>query len=267
MFWVRAHRYISFIPASSLFSCFAFFFVTLSSLVPLFPFPFPCRTPFVLLWGAPCVLSSTLSRCPLVPSLASTHFLFVLGTHGFVVPEKERGKWRLDVDYRQLNEATLPDAQPLPLIENMLENQSKHKIFTIVDLSKRFHRVPLHPESQAKTAMNLAGKQYPWRVMPNDFKNAPAIFQRVMDHVLQGLDCADVHVDGIIVGSSGETEGELLANHDHDVRAVLDRLRKEELVASVSNTNFFVRSVEFCGHVLENGTPRPAPGKMLALER
>ena len=58
-----------------------------------------------------------------------------------------------------------------------------------------------------------------------------------------------------------------MANHDRDVRAVLDRLRKEELLASVSKTDFFVCSVELCGHVLENGTRRPAPGKMLALER
>ena len=149
----------------------------------------------------------------------------------------------------------------------MLENQCKHKIFTIVDLSKGFHQIPLHPESRAKTAINLAGKRYQWRVMSMGIKNGPAIFQRVMDHVLQGLDCADVYIDDIIIGSSGATEEELLANHDRDVRAVLDRLRKEELVASVSKTDFFVRSVEFCGHVLENGTRRPAPGKIVALER
>ena len=188
-------------------------------------------------------------------------------SNGFVVPKKEKGKWRLVVDYRQLNEATLPDAHPLPLIENILENQSKHKIFTIVELRKGFHQTPLHPESRAKAAMNLAGKRYQWRVMPMGIKNGRAIFQRVMDHVLQGLDCADVHIDDIIIGSSDETEGELLANHNRDVRAVLDRLRKEELDASVSKTYFFVRSVEFCGHVLKNGTRRPAPGKMLALER
>ena len=115
--------------------------------------------------------------------------------------------------------------------------------------------------------MNLAGKRYQWRVMPMGIKNGPAIFQRVMDHVLQGLDCADVYIEDIIIGPSGETEEELLANRDRDVRAVLDRLRQEELVASVSRTDFFVLSVEFYGHVLENGTRRPAPGKMLALER
>ena len=88
-----------------------------------------------------------------------------------------------------------------------------------------------------------------------------------MDHVLQGLNGADVYIDDIIIGSSGATEEELWANHDRDVRALLDRLRKVELVASVSKTHFFVRSVEFCGHVLENGTRRPVPGKTLALER
>ena len=187
-------------------------------------------------------------------------------TNGFVVPKKKKLKWRLVVDYRQLNEATLPDAHPLPLIENMLINQSKHKIFTIVDLSKGFHQIPLHPQSPAKTAINLAGKRYQWRVMPKGIKNGPAIFQRVMAHVLQGLDCADVYIDDIIFRSSGDSEEELLASHDRDV-PVLDRLRREELVASFSKTHFFVRSVEFCGHVLKNGTRGPAPGKMLALER
>ena len=160
-----------------------------------------------------------------------------------------------------------PDAHILPLIENILENQSKHKFFTIVDLSKGFHQIPLHPESEAKTAMNLPGKRYQWRVMPMAIKNGPAIFQRVMDHILKGLYCADVYIGDIIVGSSGETEDELLANHDRDVRVLLDRLGKKELVASMSRTDFFVRSVEFRRHVLENGTRRPAPGKMLALER
>ena len=81
-------------------------------------------------------------------------------SNGFVVHKEEKGKWRLVVDYRQVNEATLPDAHALPLIENMAKNQSKHKICTIVDLSKGFHQIPLQPESRAKTAMNSAGKRY-----------------------------------------------------------------------------------------------------------
>ena len=69
----------------------------------------------------------------------------------------------------------------------------KIKIFSISDLSEGFHHIPLHPESRAKTAMNLVGKRYQWRVTPMGIKNGPAIFQRVMDRVLQGLNCADVY--------------------------------------------------------------------------
>ena len=113
----------------------------------------------------------------------------------FVASKKEKGKWRLAVDYQQLNEATLPETHPLPLIENMFENQSKHKIFTIADFSKGFHPVPPHPESQAKTVINLAGRQYQSCVMPMMLKTSTAIFQRVMDHVLQGFNCPDEYID------------------------------------------------------------------------
>ena len=103
--------------------------------------------------------------------------------------------------------------------------------------------------------------------MPVGIKNGPAIFQCVMDHVLQGLDCEDVYIDDIIIGSAVETEEELLANHDRDVRAVLDRLRNDELVASVSKTDFSVRSVSIWWPCVRKWhTPASARG-MLVLER
>ena len=114
----------------------------------------------------------------------------------------------------------------------MLEQQSKLNTCTIVDLSKGFHQIPLHPESWAQTAMSLTGKRYQWCVMPVGIKNCAAIFQRVLNHVLQGLDCGDVYIDDIIVCSSGDMKKELLANLNRDARAVLDRLPREELVAS-----------------------------------
>ena len=135
-----------------------------------------------------------------------------------------------------------------------------------MDLTKGFPQISLHPEYRAKIAMSVAGKQYQLRVMPMGIKNGPPFFQRLMDHVLHGSDCAHVYTEDIIIDSSGDTEEELWANRHCNVRAVLDRLRREELVASVSKTDFFLRAVEFCGHVLVNGTLRPAPGKMLALE-
>ena len=91
-------------------------------------------------------------------------------SNGFVVPRKQKGERRLVVDYCQLNEATLCDAQPLPLIENMLENESKHNIFTIVDMCKGFHRILLQPQSRAKTTMNLSAKRYQCHILPMGIK-------------------------------------------------------------------------------------------------
>ena len=80
------------------------------------------------------------------------------------------------MDYCQLNEATLPDVRPLPLIESMLKNQSKHKIFTIVDLSKGFHQISLHPEPRAQTAMNFAGEVIPMPCYAYGYQEWPCYF-------------------------------------------------------------------------------------------
>ena len=100
------------------------------------------------------IVKDVLACCWIEPCPASEW-----ASNGFIVPKKEKWKWGLVVDHRQLNEATSPDAHPLPLIENVVENQSKHKIFTIVDFSKGFHQIFLHPESGAKNAINFAGKR------------------------------------------------------------------------------------------------------------
>ena len=57
-------------------------------------------------------------------------------------------------------------------------------------------------------------------------KNGNAIFQRVMEEVFGDMENVDPYVDDIIVGSSGSSEEELIRNHERDLRAVLERLRK-----------------------------------------
>ena len=51
--------------------------------------------------------------------------------------------WRLVVDYRALNAATVPDAHPLPLIEKEIAVRAKGKLFTVLDLRHGFHQMPL----------------------------------------------------------------------------------------------------------------------------
>ena len=59
----------------------------------------------------------------------------------FPVPKKRPGEYRLVVDYRALNEATVTDAHPLPLIEEILQRQGQFKIFTVLDMKDGYDHV------------------------------------------------------------------------------------------------------------------------------
>ena len=58
-----------------------------------------------------------------------------------------------------------------------------------------------------------------------------------------------------------------MQQHNTDIRRVMDALAKHKLVAYKGKCQFFVKEVEFCGHILGGGRRRPAPGKLMALEK
>ena len=113
--------------------------------------------------------------------------------------------------YRWLKVCTISDAFPLPLIEDMLCRQGKNRVWTELDIKHGYQQMPLSPESQPLTTMAILGKGlYQWKVMPMGVRNGMPQCQRMMEWVLKDLPFADVYVDGVIIGSTGETDQELL---------------------------------------------------------
>ena len=99
-------------------------------------------------------------------------------------------------------------------------------------------------------------------------KNASQQFQQMVDEVLEPVrDVAVAYVDDILIGTKAEEGVDLLEKHDRDVRRVMEVLKEKRLVADNKKCHFFVREVEFCGQVLSNGTRRPMPGKLMAIEK
>ena len=175
--------------------------------------------------------------------------------------------WRLVGDYRHLNEQTVLDEHPLPLIEKVIQDQGLNRIFTIIDLEHGFHQVPLAPEFRPCTAFCVGRKRHQWKVIPMGIRNAGAFSQRMMDEILVDLEGIHCYIDDILVGSRGDSDKEAFTTHYKDVRRVLEQLCKFKIVAELSNVDFYTRSVQFCGHILEGGTRKPAPGKLMAVER
>ena len=185
----------------------------------------------------------------------------------FPVAKKEPGKYRLVVDYRALNEASVPDSNPLPRIDHILQNQGKFQMWSVLDMKDGYHQVPLKEEHRDYTCMSTPLGNFRWKVLVMGLKNGNAIFQRVMDYVLSEHECANAYIDDVIVGSRGNTEEELVANHDRDLRAVLSTLAKEKMRVNMKKPQLFMRSVQFCGHVLVEGRRYPAPDKLVALQK
>ena len=186
----------------------------------------------------------------------------------FIVPKKEKGEWRLVVDYRGLNEQTEHDSYSLPLIGSILQKQQKKRIFTVLDLKHGYHQMPLHPDSRPCTAMSTPLGPMQWKVVPMGAKNGNAAFQRMMEDLLGPVpDCADPFVDDIIIGSGTEnmTEDELIDAHEKDLRRVLSELDKHNMVCKPTKASLFVKEVEFAGHVVGHGQRRPVPGKLASL--
>ena len=170
----------------------------------------------------------------------------------FVVPEKAAGEWRLVVDHRGLNAQTQHDSYTLPLIEDMLQKQHRRRIFTVIDLRLGYHQMPLAEESCACTAMSTPLGHLQWKPMPMGVTNGNAVFQRMLENLLEPVrDCADLFVDDVII-ASGDYE-ELLEAHERDVTRLLDLLVRHKLTGSSDKATIAVSEVVFAGHVVWNG--------------
>ena len=113
-----------------------------------------------------------------------------------------------------------------------------------------------------------------WTVLPMGLKNAPSMFQNMMETILfqkhKSLNLQEfcsIYIDDLLIATPlGKNFDECLKMHEEQVRKVFEVLRQEKLVCGPKKGKMFLQSVEFRGSVLEDGTRRPAPGKMAALQ-
>jgi hypothetical protein len=161
------------------------------------------------------------------------------------VPKKD-GSLRLCVDYRGLNQVTIRNSYPLPLISELLDRLRGASIFTKLDLRNAYHQIRIRPGDEWKTAFRTRYGHWEYLVMPFGLSNAPATFQAYVDKALTGLVdiiCV-VYLDDILIFSKDERE------HIDHVCQVLNRLRQHRLYAKLSKCHFSVRQAEFLGYII-----------------
>ena len=129
-----------------------------------------------------------------------------------------------------------------------------------------YHQVPLREDHRYLTCLSTPRGTMQCRVLVMGLKNGNAIFQRVMEEVMEGIDYADAYVDDLVLGSTTVEPFEtLLKEHDKVLRRALDRLIETGMVVN-EKAQPFVQEVKFCGHILREGKRFPAPDRCYQLK-
>ncbi|KAM9842568.1 cochlin [Aulostomus maculatus] len=103
---------------------------------------------------------------------------------GFFFVDKEDGTLRPCIDYRGLNDITVKNRYPFPLMSSAFEILQGASVFTKVDLRNAYHLVRIREGMSGKTVFNTPTGYYEYLVMPFGLTNAPAVFQALVNDVL-----------------------------------------------------------------------------------
>ena len=90
--------------------------------------------------------------------------------------KKANGKWRMCVDFTDLNQACPKDSFPLPRIDQLVDSTAGHKLLTFMDAFSRYNQIPMAEEDQEKTVFITSQGLYCYKVMPFGLKNAGATY-------------------------------------------------------------------------------------------
>ena len=93
-----------------------------------------------------------------------------------VVVPKKGNKWRVCVDYTDLNDACPKDSFPLPRIDQIVDASAGHDMLSFLDAFSGYHQIPMHPPDAEKTSFITSHGIYCYNVMPFGLKNVGATY-------------------------------------------------------------------------------------------
>lgn len=121
-------------------------------------------------------------------------------------------------DFRKLNSQTLPDKNPIALLNAFTSNLAGKSIFSTIDLRKAFHHIPVAEKKTPKTAVITPFGWFEFTRMPFGLRNAAQTFQRLINEVMNGLDFVFAYIDDLLIASFSPKK------HEHHLITAFQRL-------------------------------------------
>lgn len=160
------------------------------------------------------------------------------------VPKIEPGKWRLVVDYRELNKRIIADSYPIPRMMDILYEVQGYKYYILADVEWGFYNTGVREEDKHILAFVCHMGLFEFNVLPMGLKNSPAGFQRIMDDALGHIGSATMrcYIGDIVIAANTEKEAM------DAFKEVLQKLAKAGLRLKMKKLELLKREVKLLGH-------------------
>lgn len=177
--------------------------------------------------------------------------------------KREEGKkTRLCIDFRDLNKIVVPQAQPFPLIEDLMEKTRDCKYFTTLDINSAFWAIPLKIEDRRKTAFVTQEGHFHWTCLPFGLKTSPAIFQRILSNIIRKHKLSNFtvnYIDDILIFSK------TFAEHIEHLKQLLKAIISEGFKLKFSKCIFARNWVKYLGHIIQNNSICPLKDNLISI--
>jgi hypothetical protein len=183
---------------------------------------------------------------------------------GDAKPEKPLvEQYRVVHDYRRLNENTVRDSYPMRNLYELLDSVAQAKVWSVIDLSSGFWNQHLSSKSRPFTAFGLPGAgHWEYTRSAQGLTNSPAAFQRLLDHVLEGIAGVYVYIDDVIICSEDHK------SHLAILTQVFQRFRKYKLKCKLSKLQLGAGEVNYLGYNISRSHGiRAGAAKIAAVSR
>ena len=180
----------------------------------------------------------------------------------FFFVKKKDGKLQPVQNYRKLNEMTIKNWYPLPLIKELVDHLKGSKIFTKLDVRWGYNNIRIKEGDEWKVAFRMNRRLFEPTVMFFGLTNSPATFQSIMDHIFWDLintRKVSVYIDNIVIHT------QTLEEHWQITKEVLEILWTNKLYIKPEKCEIKKEKIEYLGVVVSEGQIKMDPIKTEAL--
>ena len=174
-----------------------------------------------------------------------------------VVVKKKTGKWRMCVDFTDLNKACSKDPFLMPKIDQLVDATVGHPRMSFLDAFQGYHKIPLALNDQEKIAFVTPIGNYHYKVMPF----VTPFYQRMMTKMFEPQfgRSIEVYIDDMVVKSK------VVSKHVGDLTNIFEILRKHKLHLNASKCSFGVGLGKFLGYMVTHRGIEVNPDQIKAI--